>query len=351
MIKVVQGDLLNADVEALVNTVNTVGVAGKGIALQFRLAYPDNFTEYARNARAGKIIPGKMFVTTTNQLAGPRYIINFPTKRHWKAKSRLEDVESGLEDLASVIGSYGIRSIAVPPLGCGYGGLSWQVVQPLIQTKLRDVAATVLLYSPDGAPPPEELTVNTARPTMTRGRAALVLLLHQYAESDLFRLSALEVQKLAYFMQEAGEALRLRYVKAQFGPYADNLNQVLVRMEGHFTRGLGDRSKEPRLRLLDGVAEEATEYLNTYPDTLARTKRVARLVRGWETPYGLELLATTHWAMKQGLGEDGDSSELHHFVANWTPRKAKLFPPRHIDRATAHLVEHGFTPRPQSRQT
>ena len=195
------------------------------------------------------------------------------------------------------------------------------------------------------------VTVNTPRPKMTRGRGALVLLLHQYAESDLFRLSALEVQKLAYFMQEAGEALHLRYVKAKYGPYADNLNQVLIRMEGHFTRGLGDRSEEPRLRLLDGVVEEASECLNSYPDTLARTDRVAKLVRGWETPYGLELLATTHWAIKHGACGDGDSSQLHHFVASWTPRKAKLFPPRHIDRASAHLMEHRFVAGNQVSQT
>lgn len=342
MIEIVEGNLLDADVEALVNTVNTVGVAGKGIALQFRLAYPENFKAYTAAAKAGEVLPGRMFVTSTNQITGPRYIVNFPTKRHWKAKSRLEDIEAGLADLDEVIRSYDIRSIAVPPLGCGYGGLSWQVVRPLIQAKLDGASATVLLYSPSGAPSAEKLAVNTPRPRMTRGRAALILLLRQYSESDLFRLSLLEIQKLAYFMQESGEPLRLRYTKAKYGPYADNLNQVLIAMEGHFTRGLGDRSAEPRLGLLSGAVEEATDYLSQFPDTLARTNRVARLVRGWETPYGLELLATTHWAMKRGIGQDDNRADLYDFVANWTPRKARLFPPRHIDRAIDQLIKHEF---------
>jgi O-acetyl-ADP-ribose deacetylase (regulator of RNase III) len=342
MIRLTSGNLLQADADALVNTVNTVGVAGKGIALQFRLAFPENYKAYAAAAKAGKVVPGRMLVVPTNQLTGPRYIVNFPTKRHWKGRSRIEDIEQGLVDLVRVIAEYKIRSIAVPPLGCGNGGLDWSQVRPLVERALSPVEADVLLFPPSGAPSADDMPVSTERPRMTLGRAALIILLKQYRESDFYRLSALEVQKLAYFLQEAGEKLKLKYTKANYGPYAENLNHVLVVMEGHYTRGFGDRSETPRIKLLPGADEQAQEYLVEHPATKARMDRVARLVHGWETPYGLELLATVHWALKHGIGSTEDRSTLYGYVADWTPRKAKLFPAQHVDQAVDQLAANGF---------
>jgi len=177
---------------------------------------------------------------------------------------------------------------------------------------------------------------------MTLGRAALILLLRQYRESDWFRLSALEVQKLAYFLQESGQELRLDYVKAPYGPYAENLNHVLITMEGHFTRGYGDRSREPQIRLLDGAVDAADTFLVDHPQTLYRLHRVSDLVAGWETPYGLELLATTHWALTRPEPPLKDQSELYHYVATWTRRKAWLFKPGQIDRAARQLAAQDF---------
>ncbi|PXX61548.1 O-acetyl-ADP-ribose deacetylase (regulator of RNase III) [Nocardia tenerifensis] len=143
------GDLLRADTEALVNTVNTVGVMGKGLALQFRRAYPEMFGAYRKACHRGEVQVGKMHIWETELAEGPRYIINFPTKTQWRARSRLEDIESGLTDLVAVIGALDITSIAVPPLGCGYGGLEWSEVQPLIDSALRPVAdLDVRVYSP-----------------------------------------------------------------------------------------------------------------------------------------------------------------------------------------------------------
>lgn len=340
MIREVSGDLLRSNVDALVNTVNTVGVAGKGIALQFRQAYPENFRAYRRAAERGIIVPGRMFVWETGQLDTPRYIVNFPTKRHWRGKSRLDDIRTGLDDLARIVRQYGIRSIAVPPLGCGYGGLDWNDVRPLIYERLRDVEAEIMLYVPAGAPEPGQMLIRTNRPQMTLGRAALLLLLKQYGESDLFRLSALEVQKLAYFLQESGEVLKLKYVRANYGPYAENLNRVLVALEGHYTTGYGDRSREPHITLLEGAATEARTFLEGHPASMERLRRVSGLVDGWETPYGLELLATAHWSLVHAGLQDRDS--IHKYVASWTPRKAKLFKPMQIDRAIDRLTVTGF---------
>lgn len=141
-------DLLASGADALVNTVNTVGVMGKGIALQFKQAYPGNFRAYAEACRRGQVIPGHMFVWHTGQMGSPRFIVNFPTKRHWRDGSRIEDIRDGLLDLAKFIGDHGVTSIAIPPLGCGLGGLRWEDVRPLIVAALEHVDAEIVLYPP-----------------------------------------------------------------------------------------------------------------------------------------------------------------------------------------------------------
>jgi len=135
MIHKAAGDLLSADAEALVNTVNTVGVMGKGIALQFKQAFPDNYSAYEAACKRGQLEVGKMFVFCRDTFDDRRIIINFPTKKHWRGKSKIKDIQSGLRALIEVVKSKGIRSIAVPPLGCGNGGLDWNEVRPLIEKR------------------------------------------------------------------------------------------------------------------------------------------------------------------------------------------------------------------------
>lgn len=163
-----------------------------------------------------------------------------------------------------------------------------------------------------------------------------------YRESDWFRLSALEVQNLLYFLQESGEPLHLEYKKAKYGPYAEAVNHILQSMEGHYTRGYGDRSSEPRIWVLDGAYDIASEFLSAHPQTSARLRRVAELIDGWETPYGLELLATVHWTMTRASTESQSEEDVSAFVARWTPRKARLFKPSQVNRAIAHLVRQGL---------
>ncbi|MCH7871629.1 MAG: macro domain-containing protein, partial [Planctomycetes bacterium] len=168
MIEDAAENLLEAEVEALVNTVNCVGQMGKGIALQFKQAFPANFKAYARAVKAGEVVPGRMFIFETGMMVNPRYIINFPTKRHWRGKSRIEDIEAGLAALVSDLQRLGIRSIAVPPLGCGNGGLEWSVVRPMIEAALAAVPdVRVLLFAPRGAPDAKAMPVRTERPNMT----------------------------------------------------------------------------------------------------------------------------------------------------------------------------------------
>lgn len=347
MIESAKGNLLEADAEALVNTVNCVGFMGKGIALQFKQAFPANFKEYEAVCKAGQLTPGRMLIHDNGALVNPRYIVNFPTKRHWKGNSRLEDVVAGLQTLVADVQRLGIRSIAIPPLGCGLGGLAWREVKPLIVdafTALPDVR--VLLFEPSGAPAAKSMPVRTARPKMTPARALFIKLMDAYGALDYSR-SLLEVQKLAYFLQKAGEPLRLKYEAGLYGPYAHNLNKVLEVMEGHFIRGYGDSQKpDAEIELLPGAVAEADAFLAGNADSLARLSQVASLIEGFETPYGMELLATVHWVAHHGTPSSSGTSQTAEqaidAVHAWNPRKAQIFQPSHIRTAWGHLAERAW---------
>jgi len=342
MIEYKIGNLLQADVEALVNTVNTVGVMGKGIALQFKQAFPENFKAYEKAAKHGQIIPGVMFVYETGSFTNPRYIINFPTKRHWRDKAHLEDIQAGLQDLIRVIHQREIRSIAIPPLGCGFGGLEWDEVRPLIEAALESAPqAQAWIYLPGGAPAPENMPVATDRPRLTLGRAALIELINQYALPG-YRLTQLEVQKLAFFMQIAGEPLRLDYIRQQYGPYAENLNFVLQRLEGHYLRGYGARSGGSTLTILPGSNEQAEAFLAEHPETRQRLERVKRLIEGFETPYGMELLATVLWLAGEDPQVKQDPNAAVRGFQRWNQRKRDYFRPEHIQVAWERLHQQGW---------
>ncbi len=341
-----KGNLLASDAEVLVNTVNTVGVMGKGIALQFRKAFPDNYKAYRKACEEGRVLPGKMFVFDTGQLTGPRLIVNFPTKRHWRAKTKVEDVEAGLVDLIDVIRREAPRSIAVPPLGCGNGGLQWSVVKPMIEKALGSLSdVRVELYSPEGATPVDRQPVATQAPTMTRVRAALLAALDVYRVDPGTNLTRLVVQKIAYFLQVAGEPLDFRFTKGEYGPYAETVNHVLQGMEGHFTAGYGDRSGPSEIQLTSGAAREARDFLAGDRGAQEHIERVQRLIEGFESPLGLELLATVHWAARHSESRTPD--EAMAIVAEWTPRKRDHFRPRHVTVAWERLEHEGWLSPPQ----
>ncbi|NNJ12959.1 macro domain-containing protein [Chloroflexales bacterium ZM16-3] len=336
MIEHTHGNLLDADVEALVNTVNTVGVMGKGIALQFRQAYPANFSAYQSACKRGDVVPGQMFVVPTGQLTNPRYIINFPTKRHWRGKAQMEDIDTGLAALIATIRAHQIGSIAVPPLGCGNGGLSWDAVRPKIEAAFAELPdVRVLLYAPDGSPDPETIRVATKRPSMTLVRAAILGLIEQYAPRG-YRVTMLEIQKLAYFLESAGEPLKLEFEKARYGPYSEKLHHVLQRIDGHFVRGYGDRTQEISLHPLPDAIEEAQAVLDAYPETQVRLSRVGDLIEGYETPYGVELLSSVHWVAQESPAARQDAHRAAEEVHAWNERK-RQFRADHITLAWGQL--------------
>ena len=342
MIEFKQGNLLKENAEALVNTVNCVGVMGKGIALQFKQAFPDNFQQYKKACDAKEVQPGCMFTVSTGRLFNPRYIINFPTKRHWKGKSKLEDVQSGLKALVEEVKQLRIRSIAIPPLGCGNGGLDWVKVRPLIEAafaQLPEVQAIV--FEPAGAPAADQMQVATSKPRMTCSRSLLVRLLELYGIPG-YQLTLLEIQKLAYFLQVAGQSLKLCYVKHKYGPYADNLNHALQRIEGHYIRGYGDRSREAEIYVLPEGRDAARAFLESEPEVQARLEQVGSLITGFETPYGMELLATVHWVAQEDPQAAVDSEQAIARVQEWSDRKRQLFKSEHIRKAWQRLREQNW---------
>jgi O-acetyl-ADP-ribose deacetylase (regulator of RNase III) len=340
MITYKQGNLLEAEAEALVNTVNCVGVMGKGIALQFKQAFPDCFKAYKQACDRAEVQPGRMQVHDRNSYLNPRYIINFPTKRHWKGKSRMEDVESGLAALRDTIVSMGVQSIAVPPLGCGNGGLDWSEVRVRIESVLGDIPGVeVQVFEPVGAPENKQMPVETQTPKMTRGRAALLLIFRKYLQPG-YELTMLEIQKLAYFLQEAGEPLRLDFQKQKYGPYAETLHHVLQRIEGHFIRGYGDRSRDASVQVFDEAMAQAESYLaNEHPDALRHAEAVEALIEGFETPFGLELLSTVDWVLKHEDCDPGVEASVVAAVHGWNQRKSEIFTEQHIRVALGRLRE------------
>lgn len=327
-------NLLQSNAEALVNTVNTVGIMGKGVALQFKEHFPLNYKLYKKACEAGEVKLGKMFVTETGQLTSTKYIINFPTKADWRSYSKLSQIAEGLDDLVRVVQEKQIKSIAVPPLGCGNGGLDWKDVKPLIVSKLSSLpdAVHVEVFEP-GHHSYTRTTKGTRK--LTKARALAVALAERYTVLG-FDISHLEIQKLAYFLQELGQTdLKLNYHKGYYGPYATNLKHLLAHLEGSYFKGqirFQDMKPTDSLQL---VKERLGEVNKVIDDELTveekqRLEQLSKLIEGFESPFGLELLATVHWAKKE-LGVSASLSSVEGYVHNWSARKNELMTRNQIE--------------------
>ena len=329
--------------EALVNTVNCVESWVEVSRFNSRELFPENFKAYAKACKREEVRPGRIFVFETGQLANPRYIFNFPTKRHWRGKSRIEDIELGLKALVHEIRVRRVQSVAIPPLGSGLGGLDWNEVRPRIEQALSGIANVhLIVFEPHGAPEAEKMVRNREVPKMTAGRAALVGLMHRYLCGLLDPyISLLEVHKLMYFLQESGEPLRLRFQKADYGPYAENLRHVLNAIEGHLISGYADGGDAPdkQLELVPGAVDDATEFLEEAPHIQPHIDRVAKLIDGFESSIGLELLSTVHWVVTTEEIDAFDDVVSH--VYSWNARKRR-FSERQIGIAVNALNREGW---------
>ena len=333
-------DLLKQQPDAIINTVNCVGVMGKGIALQFKKAFPENYKAYAKACKNNEVKIGKMFIYQTGFLDSnihSKYIINFPTKEHWRGNSKIEYIEKGLDDLYNVIQDLNIKTLAMPPLGCGNGGLNWTDVKKLIINKLSPIEDLILyLYEPQISVLKTTSLVGKSVPKLTKIRVAVCKAIERYRELD-YCLSHLEVQKLMYFFELTGETRSLNFEHQKFGPYSNKLRHVLNSIDGYYIDGFKD-SLHAEIHIKSNMLERINEEFKNYPDLDARFKRLSDLISGFETPFSMELLATVHWVITQEGAKTRDDviSKVH----SWSERKAKMFTPEYIDIAINRLKNY-----------
>lgn len=340
MIRYVSKNILISEAEALVNTVNTVGIMGKGIALQFKEKFPLNFKLYEKACKNNEVQIGKMFVTETGMFTNPKYIVNFPTKTNWRAHSQLNYIAEGLDDLIRVITEKNIRTITLPPLGCGNGGLDWNDVKPLMEEKLRPISEKVSIEIIEPGHHSYARTTKAEAPPLTKPRAIVLALADAYSVLG-FDISHLELQKLAYFMQEMGQSdLKLNYRKGAYGPYATNLKHLLVYLEGYYIKGqirFQDMKPVDPLQLSEDKLELVRNYLgeNLSSEEHDRLKNVKALITGFESPYGLELLATVLWAKKETRSDM--PQPVISYIHNWSERKRERMHPEQIEIALGRI--------------
>lgn len=337
MISFTNGNILSAQTDALVNSVNTYGVMGKGVALAFKKAYPDNFEFYKKACDEKRFDVGQVLIFPTGKLL-PRYIINFPTKKHWKFPSKMEYIETGLNILVEKIKELNIKSISIPPLGSGNGKLDWKSVKKMIVEKMQSLqVCEIVVYEPGFSP---ETKIAELQPALTQARAMLLYLFYKYKALD-YGITMLVSQKLAYFLQRFGEPLRLRYEKGWYGPYAPNLNKVLESLNGcYIYYKKNDNSPSNVIKIEMNKQNEVEDYLNKNisVEQKQRLDSVCNLIEGFETPFSLELLATVDFILKEN--PDFTPNEIHENIQNWTQRKKELMKPFHIEVAYNKLNEY-----------
>ncbi|WPO99464.1 macro domain-containing protein [Pseudomonas sp. HR96] len=338
MIRFTQGNLLEAKTDALVNTVNTVGVMGKGIALMFKERFADNYRLYSAARKAGEVMTGKMYVTAVNELDGPRWIVNFPTKRHWRSASEMAWITEGLHDLRRFLIENEVKSVAVPPLGAGNGGLKWADVREQIVAVLGELDVDVLVFEPS------RQYLNVAKRSgvekLTPARALIAELVRRYWVLGM-ECSLLEIQKLAWFLERAIEKLpgiqnplNLKFVAHKYGPYANRLEHLLNALDGSYLH-CDKRISDAGISDVIWFDEERRFFLQTYLSTEAKEysqalEHTVQLIDGFESPFGMELLATVDWLMSR-RGVSPSVAAVRESLRHWdggvesAARKSRLF--------------------------
>ena len=338
MIHYVKGNLLESDAQALVNTVNTVGVMGKGIALQFKEAFPENFRVYYNACRKKELHIGNMLVVEDSNLSsGSKLIVNFPTKTHWRYPSEYSYIEQGLQSLRREIQTRCIQSIAIPPLGSHNGGLDWLQVKQMIERTLGDLVCEIYLYEPSDVIIDR---MKSERAKLTPARAMLLTMLADLTKNGEFA-SVFAAEKLVYFMQRLGAAdiFKVEFKPYYYGPYSGGkVAHVLYALNGSYIKGMGGMENRPfdYIWLLDDVEREASEFIAgdknavLLKDICEKTKA---LLRDYYSNYSLELLASVDYLLNNvpelhNWKNDDDDNVLDILteeIQNWSKRKEQMF--------------------------
>lgn len=342
MINYKSANLLDSEAEALVNTVNTVGIMGKGIALQFKNQFPNNFKQYNNACKNNEIKIGKMFVTEENSLLGGRKIIvNFPTKTDWRKPSEYSYIESGLKDLVKVIKERNIKSIAIPPLGAGNGGLIWNKVKALMEKYLSEVDCDIYIYQPNAV---IQEALKKERVKLTPARAMLLSVLYDLVKNGEF-VSEFSAEKIAYFLQRFGakDTFKLEFHPNFYGPYSGKVKHVLYYLNGSYITGYSSKDKKPfdEIGLVPDAEKEVNDYLDSPENKLNKeiVSKTEEFLTGFYSDYGLELLSTVDFIIGDKKTKSVD--QITRYLENWSKRKRTKFTnPKFIGIATNHIEKH-----------
>lgn len=344
MITWIKGDILSSRAEALVNTVNTVGVMGKGIALQFKEYFPHNYKAYLVACKNKELEPGKLLAVWDEHLhTGKKLIINFPTKVHWRSPSRYEYIEKGLDALKPLLSDNEMQRVAIPPLGCGNGGLDWVKVRPMIENKLKDLDLEILIYEPYEAIK-EVLQKNEATKKevkLTPARASLLYVLFAFESMGEYS-SLFAANKLAYFLQRKGQKLNLEFKPYYYGPYAIGVQKVLYHLNGVYLKGLEQGEAKPfePLRLNYEKWEEVNDYVHKkleFQDA-ERVRSLIQFLSGFTSELSLEILATVDYILNEHPGLSLD--EVMQKIASWNVRKESLFKLEYVKTSYDYLKSY-----------
>lgn len=342
MLHYITGNILESKAEALVNTVNTQGVMGKGIALQFKKEFPANFRKYEEACKSKTFKIGDLLVTEESSLhAGKKIIINFPTKTNWRLPSEYSYIETGLAKLVNVIAEKQIKSVAIPPLGAGNGGLDWQKVKSILNKYLSELDTEIFIYEPTVA---IQEVLKKERVKLTPARAMLLTVLYDLVKNGEF-VSEFAAEKIAYFLQRFGakETFRLEYQPNFYGPYSGKVKHVLYYLNGSYIMGYSSKDKKPfeELGMIADGEDEVDNFLslpeNEHYKLIA--EKTKYFLKGFYSAFGLELLSTIDFIISEKKAATAE--EIEKELAGWSNRKKTLFTNSHfIQIATEHINAH-----------
>ncbi|MDR6564701.1 MULTISPECIES: macro domain-containing protein [unclassified Arcicella] len=342
MIKYITGNILESKAQSLINTVNTDGVMGKGIALQFKKAYPNNFKAYAEACKKEEIGIGKLFVSKDSNISsGEKIIINFPTKQSWRKPSEYSFIELGLNDLVKVIETNQIKSIAIPPLGAGNGGLEWEKVKRIIEQKLNHLETDIFVYEPTA-----EIIeyLKQERVKLTDARALLLYVLYDLVKNGEY-VSEFASEKVCYFLQRFGAK---KYFKLQFepnfyGPYSGKVRFVLNALNGSYIMGYSDMSKKPfePLTLVADGYEAVKNQIESNSELFEIAEKTTTFLNGFYSDFSLELLSSIDYITT--VNNTLNKQVVIHKLGEWSDRKQSLFSnPKYIELSINHIQNAGF---------
>lgn len=349
--KITVGDIFESNAQTLINTVNTVGVMGKGIALQFKMRFPPMYADYVKRCEAGLVQLGRPYIYST---LFPPSIINFPTKGHWRAVSRLADIIEGLEYLEVHYKNWGVESLAVPPLGCGEGGLDWRIVGPTMYRHLSRLDIPVQLFAPFGTPSEQletgflsgQIPAAQGAPNVKAGWVALVAILAEILNQPLhWPVGRVTFQKLAYFASQAGIPTDLRFEKGSYGPYSSELKPLITRLVNN---GLIEEQKLGRMFAVKPgpTYKDARAAFEPELGTMnAEFERVIDLVSRFATTDQAEVAASAHF-VAQGLaarpGSSPTEGDVLDGVLHWKQRRRPPLDPADVAMAIRALGGMGW---------